>query len=183
MKARHVMLDLETLATSPDAVILSIGAAAFDPHLGITSLYHSILDIAEQKTRAISASTVMWWMDKDDAARAIFKQEKETVPDALGGFTKFVGTSSVGAKEVQMWGNGSDFDNVLLTNLYHWADMDSFLPWSPFNGRCFRTLKNLCPDYKRISEGVKRVTRHSAVDDARWQAEVALELFTAMGIK
>ena len=30
--AKHLMVDLETLATSPDAAILTIGAVLFDPY-------------------------------------------------------------------------------------------------------------------------------------------------------
>ena len=60
-----VMLDLETLGTRPDCVILTLGAIKFDPFSekepgpGI----HFRLDIEDQlaKGRTVDDSTIEWW--------------------------------------------------------------------------------------------------------------------------
>ena len=36
LKQRDIMIDLETLATGPDSVILTIGALRFDPYSNLT---------------------------------------------------------------------------------------------------------------------------------------------------
>ena len=35
----HAMIDLETLSTNPDAVILTVGGVKFDPHTSMTVSY------------------------------------------------------------------------------------------------------------------------------------------------
>ena len=59
------MIDLETLDTSPNCVILSIGAVAFDPKgMGIVEkleLKPTIDEQTEQHGRIIDEGTINWW--------------------------------------------------------------------------------------------------------------------------
>ncbi len=62
--ARHLMVDLETLATSPDAVILTLGAVTFDPASDRTfdKLYYRVdLDSCTNLGMRIDDATVDWW--------------------------------------------------------------------------------------------------------------------------
>lgn len=169
---KHCMIDLETLDTAPTAVILSIGACAFDPQRGdIGSVCHLKLEIDSQIRlgRTISGRTVDWWMNQSVEARdALFSEEaqkaRRPVKQALVEFSSWLG------KPDGVWGNGADFDLVLLGNLY-----DSFglvRPWSFSKNRCFRTLKNLFGNEPPAREGV----HHDALDDAMYQAKWAIEI-------
>ena len=69
----HIMVDIETLDTVQSAVVLSIGAVAFDPHtkeLGEKFYVEFTTDLQAQQRlgRTISADTVTWWMQQGAAA-------------------------------------------------------------------------------------------------------------------
>lgn len=181
---KHVMADNETLGRTPRAVVVSIGLAAFDPDahvfgkLPVGRSIRLVLNRDEQSAggRELCPETAAWWAEQSSEARAVFDEPQEPVRSALGKLHAFIMASTVGGKEVQMWGNGSDFDLSMLEDLHRWAGMD--LPWTGgFNNRCFRTLKTqMREDYQVISGRVGRSTHHDCEDDARWQAEVAWRL-------
>lgn len=111
------MLDLETLSTEANAVILSIGAVWFDPHgdqfskvaedpeykavdykgdpypYGLFHLcFERAIDIQSSIDigRSISASTLKWWLTQPaEAQKAAFNGEA-TLREALNDFADFV---------------------------------------------------------------------------------------------
>src|SRR5579859_6495721 len=177
---RNIMCDIETLDVKPTAVILSIGACAFDPDKGTISgdTFHRKLEIDPQIAagRTISGSTIDWWMNQSDAARsAIFSQEaqakRSNVRSSLAAFDAWFGSSP----KAPVWGNGADFDLVLLTNLYQGQGFRP--PWYFSSHRCFRTLKNLFGDGL---EPERQGTHHDALDDALHQARWANAIFAKL---
>ena len=182
---KHIMLDLETLDTAPSAVVVSIGAVAFDPHtnaLGGRFYVEMTGDIADQqkKGRTISGDTVRWWMQQDASAKRVFSVPppdgvlRVNTVEALSRFDLFVATN--GGGDVELWGNGADFDNVILGSLY-----DAFgllKPWSYSRNRCYRTMKSLGigPRRPQVREGV----HHNALDDAITQAIHLQEIFACL---
>lgn len=170
MSIEDVMVDLETLSSDSDAVVVSIGAVGFSPE-GVAVPFYGILDRSEQVThgRSINPNTVDWWLKQDALARVVFEQQAFPVATILGQFATYLQQFG---REVRLWGNGSDFDNVILGNLYRAYQMKQ--PWSHRNNRCFRTLKNLVT--LDAGEGVERGgTHHNALDDAIYQAEMAVQ--------
>lgn len=181
----HIMLDLETLDTASSAVVISIGAVAFDPYtnaLGDKFYVEMTEDIAGQqkKGRTISGDTVRWWMQQDVLAKRVFSVpppdgvKRVNTFEALSRFDLFVERN--GGKDVCVWGNGADFDNVILGSLY-----DSFglrKPWSYSRNRCYRTMKNLGigPRSPQIRVGV----HHTALGDAITQAVHLQEIFACL---
>lgn len=184
MKYTHVMFDVETMATAPDAVILSLGAQAFDehahlsgqPHLG-PALY-SVLEIEGQRAggRRVDPETMLWWSQQSEGARAVLDEPtREPVRLALERLAAFVQDCTIGRDHYRPWGNGASFDLTLLEDLHRWAGKR--LPWKYHNQRCFRTLKSVFEeDYQRAQEAVGRIQYHNAADDARWQSEMAVRL-------
>ena len=79
---RHIMVDLETLDTAHTAVVLSIGAVAFecaadhliDRALNPANFFYAELEIRDQQRarRTLSAQTVTWWMRQGEDARSLF---------------------------------------------------------------------------------------------------------------
>jgi len=139
----HVMVDLETLGTSSHAAILSIGAAAFDPWgKGVldTFVMGVTLDSALKYGR-VDASTIEWWFSpsRADARLRLATHAQEDLDNVLFGFSEWVRRVADGA-QVNLWGNGATFDNVILSNAYAAVGYDR--PWSYSGDRCFRTLKN-----------------------------------------
>lgn len=176
----HIMLDLETLDTSPTALVLSIGAVAFDPitgELGERFYVEFTDDLAAQETlgRTVSADTVKWWMQQNAMAKQVFGTVAEagirqTLGAGLGQFTQFVIRN--GGKDAKIWANGADFDNVILGSLYRNAGL--LPPWRYSNNRCFRTAYRefAGADFVRGNYGVA----HNALDDAIGQANSLLEI-------
>jgi len=169
------MLDLETLATDADAVIVSLGAVFFDKE-NIGDKFYAILDLDDQiaKGRTKSEQTLDWWAKQSDAVRAVFDQPRTKTPEVLENFTKWLGE-----EKVCIWGNGSDFDNAVLGSCYE--NFGIKRPWSYSNNRCFRTLKNICA-FPKGGIPPRGGTYHNALDDAVHQA-VCAQLYLKAGLK
>jgi hypothetical protein len=168
-----VMIDLETLGRRPGCVVLSIGAVEFGP-AGLGREFYIVLDIFGQKSLGLheDPDTLAWWEAQSIEARQVLTQARDPkLPKfglSLDLFNEWL--SPIGFKRVKVWGNGSDFDNAILSCLY--GALDQTPPWDFWNNRCYRTLKNLVPGPKLKREG----TYHNALDDAKTQASHAIEL-------
>jgi hypothetical protein len=163
----HVMIDLETLATSWDAIVVSIGAAKWNANkIDEGGAFYFVLDLDDQHElgRRKDDRTVAWWSQQTAQARAVFDAERRPTPEVLNEFTLWLGPGNV-----KIWGNGADFDCSIWGSLY-----DSFgmkRPWSYSNNRCYRTLKNIArPGHNLPPRGG---THHNALDDALHQARCA----------
>lgn len=168
----HIMLDLETMGNGPDAAIVAIGAVAFDlttGKLGDEFLAQVSLESAVANGGVMDPSTVLWWLRQSDAARAAFTTPSIALPMALDLFTFWIQDKAPQDK-VKVWGNGSEFDNVILAGAYRRAQKP--LPWQFWNNRCYRTIKGLHPTRKLTRTGI----HHNALDDARSQALHLCEL-------
>lgn len=168
-----IMLDLETLSTSSNAMIMSIGAVVFD-ETGLSAEFHRKINIEldNQCGAEISASTVCWWAQQSEQAREIFINSVDEFLPTLMDFSAFLDHY---APNAEIFGNGADFDNVILANAYRRAGL--IQPWGKYKNRCYRTLKNLAPQLKIARSG----THHNALDDARSQAEHAIALLNHLG--
>lgn len=171
---KRVMLDLETRDTSSDAAIVSIGAVEFDERIELPGLGREFyVAIKEDKQtqkwgRTTSAANLRWWEQQSPEARAVLTDPDAVYLDtALNKFAEWLA-----GQHIEIWGNGSDFDNVILGNAY--AATGSPAPWAFRMNRCFRTLKNLNIPLGP-GEGIERVgTHHNALDDAKYQAHYAI---------
>lgn len=166
------MLDLETLDTSPTAVIVSIGAVKFNKDGSIGKSFYDVIDRSEQvaKGRTINPQTLDWWFKQSEEARSVFKITPCTsVKLSLEAFSIY---ASETGEQVNMWGNGADFDCVLLGSLYETFGLKK--PWSYSNNRCFRTLKNICIAKDSHAMPQREGTHHNALDDAVYQAKCAI---------
>jgi hypothetical protein len=173
----RIMLDLETLDTKPTAVLVSIGAVVFDPHRGLGGEFYQAVKQDPQPGRTISERTVQWWSEQSADARAVLSDPKALVLDfALLKFASFCREASREA-DIEMWGNGADFDCVILGSAYEGLGIPK--PWSYSSNRCFRTLKNLGlrPDTSNV-----RMTHHNALDDAKYQARDAISYLRQIGV-
>lgn len=169
---KHVMVDLETLGTVPGCVILSIGAVYFDEK-GLGEEFYRPVSRAHCTNLGLkeSADTLAWWARQGTEARRVLTlAEAKDAPklhEVLGEFHSFLKLRT----NVKLWGNGADFDNPILACAYEAAEMKQ--TWIAWNGRCYRTLKNIAPGPKLVRQGV----HHNALDDAKSQALHAIELF------
>lgn len=168
----HIMIDLETMGTRPNAPIVSIGAVTFDAD-GIAREFYRNVDLKTSVAGGgvIDPDTVMWWLRQDNPAREALTDEAGiAITYALDDLTKWFPTTVSG-----VWGNGASFDNVLLSESYIRAGMQQ--PWPFWKDKCYRTVKGMYPDVALERSG----THHNALDDARTQAEHLIAINTAAG--
>lgn len=178
-QAAHIVLDLETLSTQPNAVIASIGAVALTASGGFVSEFHVPITTGNfrQCHRHVCAKTVEWWEQQSEEAKlASVKAPNPTLPHpALQAFIAWV-HEHADPKKVKVWGNGSSFDNVILSSLF--ADYPELeRPWAYWNDRDMRTVLDLNPAAKDVGpfEGVK----HNALHDARHEAKQLAKVLMA----
>ncbi len=172
---KHIMLDLETMGNSSNAAIVAIGAVEFDPATGETGAMIELNVNLNSSSHygQIDAPTLQWWLQQSEDARAIFQKDtpKMTLKNALLTFNAWL-EDIADKQELQVWGNGSGFDNVILTNAYKAVRVPaSFTHW---NDRDVRTIVEmgraiLGIDPKNDLE--RQGTHHSAIDDALFQAQ------------
>lgn len=160
----EIMLDLETLGTGNEALILSIGACKFNDD-EILDRFHVAIDPETCGALKMDAGTVMWWLDAEraEARAALLSHERIDIGSALMGFAMWA--TGEGNEEPVIWGNGSTFDNVILRSAYRLHGMQ--YPTRFWNDLCYRTVKQLRPEIKLERAGV----HHDALDDAICQAK------------
>ena len=167
LEGTHVMVDLETLGTSSNAVIIALGAAMFNKN-GVSATFYRHID-AQSCVDAglkIDVATVVWWMKQSDEARAAFVDKGVPIAAALQDFSDWF------QKDACLWGNGATFDNVLLSNAYKACGMKT--PWPYWGDRCYRTVKALFDVEADAFAGAK----HNALDDAVHQARHLIKIAT-----
>lgn len=167
------MSDLETLGTSPNSIILSIGAVKFDEASGtIHSPFYVVVNTASCIAVGMyeDPDTRKWWEDKPEAAKKVLREAETspvTIQQALQMFNDYLHEDS------RVWGNGADFDNSMLQEAYRKCGLEP--KWKFWNNRCYRTMKNMFPVSHRRA-GV----HHNALDDATYQAEHLLKILAKM---
>ena len=68
-----VMIDIEGLATGPDATILTIAAQCFDPFTRgyYSQHYYARITLESQEDRHIDQATIDWWATQKPAIRSM----------------------------------------------------------------------------------------------------------------
>lgn len=170
----HLMIDLETMGNKPIAPIIALGAVLFEPSTGeLGSEYYAVVDLESSLVRDAVAdpSTILWWMKQSAEARAEIAGERRVhITDALGELIKLI-EDNCAAKNLQVWGNGATFDNVIMRASFERHGLSC--PWQFRNDRDVRTIVELGravgfdPRYEIPFDG----DLHNALADARHQAK------------
>lgn len=162
---RHCMIDLETMGIAANAAIVSIGATIFD-HSQILDRFYLPVNLRSCTDFGLSTSpsTVEWWNKQSDEARNAWNTpDAPSLVSALMDFHKWIKPIGQDIKRIATWGNGVDFDIVILKSAYDVIQIDP--PWMYYNQCCFRTMKNMFS----VDPLIRRGTHHNALDDAEHQ--------------
>lgn len=166
----RVMIDLETLGTQAGCIVATVGAVRFTPE-GLRDTLYLRLDIRPQQASGLhlDADTVLWWLKRGEAARAELTRDVCLAPeDALRHLAEWLGREG---KVAEVWGNGADFDCVILAALYRHYRLPA--PWKYSAHRCYRTVARMAPGVALERVG----THHDALADAISQAEHLLRIW------
>ncbi len=165
----QLMLDIETMGTDNNAMIVSISAVQFNIETGNTAAEFEVgIDWKEQIDNGakVDVETFKWWLKQEkDAQNSLFDIFQQSVHDALYLFNKWILDNFKDVKKVDLYGNGSTFDNVIVRNLYKRHNIEFVLPyWCDKDVRTLMAITNTnAKDFE--FKGIK----HNGLHDCRHQ--------------
>ena len=171
-----LMIDLETLATTPESVILTIGAQGFDPFSDrFTDVtFYKRLTIDSQDGRAINDvgydSTVAWWGRQSEDAQ---EEALGDGDDRIDIVTALKELSKVAWKHDRIWANGTTFDMVILEDAFRQYEIPC--PWKFWEIMDARTI------YK-LTGAPKLGNNHNALADCVNQIDLLQKAIIQLGI-
>jgi len=170
------MIDLETLSTNPNAVILTVGAVKFDANSSMKpydELYFRVdVDSQSEMGRHVMQDTLDWWSQqpKEISEEALSDQDRIGLQDMVKAINKWCVGVDV------FWCQGPLFDYAILQNIY--SQLGHPQPWNYWQIRDSRTLFSLVP-----RDNNKRVGHHNALQDCIYQAKKVQDVYKQLGIK
>jgi len=144
-----VMIDIETLSTETNAVIVSIAAIKFDRNFKEGFEYEDsdkfYIKVHQQScldlNMHVDPDTVAWWGKQEAAIRheALDNQtDRVSIQEALSKLSDWIGRRS---DSIKIWSHGDDFDTVILSSAY--KTCNQLTPWKFWNTRDTRTVYDI----------------------------------------
>lgn len=160
----HLMVDIETMCTSPHAAVVAIGARLFDLKGGVGKGFEVFIDPAlAQQYGEVCIDTMNWW-HKQPAYDLVFAGKVQPA-DALHRFIMFVEEH----KPETIWANSPQFDCTILRHMSKQLQLK--FPFHYRDERDFRTMAALGRDLGvSLDNCWTGLTAHSPLDDATAQA-------------
>jgi hypothetical protein len=167
-----LMLDIETLGSRANTVVLSVGAAVFylqEPYSEATleesippdDRFYAVLDLKPQAGRSVDLDAVKFWFQQSDAARLAQLKDPIHPVTALAEYEKFCKKHKV----ERGWANGATFDHVIMEDLHKHFQKRNPIHFK--NQICMRTIRRLCQAYDTFPdmESIEGLVEHNALDD------------------
>ena len=188
----HVMVDIETAATTTDAAILEIAAVAvlFDKSgqpIPPAAKALVIPSLASQTTfdgRCVSKGTAAWHKENDTGCFARSENSTLDLASALGSMDAWFGEWMDSAQielnkalppRIVFWSRGVAFDFGVLEHAYKQCGMQ--VPWKYHELACLRTLMMFADKTTTADSAMThtKVVAHTALQDANQQMEDLLQ--------
>jgi len=170
----QLMLDIETLGSAPDSVILTIAACAFDPFSGTIYDKHAMyrrIDTECQDDRSIDDLTVEWWSKQSFEAQEEAFGEADRVPlkDALEELKGLMWHAEY------IWANGIAFDMTIIEHAFKSYGMP--IPWQYYKVMDARTVYKMSPDREKLGNS------HHAFEDVILQIGLLQRTLNKLNVK
>lgn len=166
----HLMIDLETLGTDRDSVVLSIGAVEFDLLKGEQGNSFKVnIDIQSSLEAGlkINGDTLKWWLTQRPEILSRSLYGYVVLEEALKNLTNFIINNDI----AYVWGNSASFDLGLLKDCYSKFNME--VPWSYRGERCYRTMFNMV-----YIDAEKPKDAHDPIVDCRYQIDNLIKIWS-----
>lgn len=176
-----VMIDLETLGTSPRAAILALGACFFDlggePGEFFSTFTANIsLESNARAGRKIEPSTVIWWLQQPkEAQNAFLEGPHKALSAVLAEFSAW--NQQLSPTPHRVWAKDPDFDIVILRDAFQ--EDNRVFPYKYFMSRSVRTILDLAFG-DEIPAPPNPGVAHSATDDAIKQVALVQMAFQTL---
>jgi exodeoxyribonuclease VIII len=209
VKREHLMCDVETLSTSPNAAVISIAAVVFSPfennekngydipYSDVSKLphYHSNITFQSALTCGLSVDgdTIAFWLKQTKEIQdGLFSPPQISLKEAirwfLGWFQEqenLVRDYSGDQEKMKVWGHGATFDPVILGNVIRKCGYE--VPWKYYNVRDTRTLFDLAQVDCRKELGIPNLdyfgNKHNPLVDCQRQVLLVQEAYRKLGVK
>ena len=171
-----LMIDLETLGTDPNGLIVQIGACYFDRYNGkVGPTFCKNIDIQSgiDEGFTMTGSTIEWWLTQSpEAQKSIMAEPKVNVVDAMLAFNNFAQPAKA------IWSHAT-FDFVLVS--YHLSKLGIRPKFGFWTARDLRTIIDLAKvDVRNIKrEGL----HHNALDDCIAQVKQVVVCLSVLNKK
>ena len=173
--AIHAMIDLETLHTTPQATVLTVGGVKFNPFDSSEphSEFYFKLDIDSQN-RDVSDDTIAWWGRQDPKVQeeAFSSANRVSMETFLDSLPKWMVGVDV------LWGHGYGFDITIIEDMLR--QFGKPIPWQFWQVRDSRTLFACC---KVDPRKAMQSDLHNALADAYFQSKGVQMAYKELGIK
>lgn len=188
-----IVIDTEDLDLEPSAVILSIGAFAFDvtntsetqsnilqvardpePAVYSPHAFYGLVDTFDQlmMCRSVSLQTQQWWRSQGEDAHEALAGERQSLGSQLLNLSNWISKH----REARIFFRGTDFDGSILEHAYRMCGMEC--PWR-YNGKrdvrtyidaMTRGIKGYLKGHQPCFAMVKHSALHDAMNDAEQMA-------------
>lgn len=171
----HAMIDLETLHTTPQAAVLTVGGVKFDPNNESEphSEFYYKLDLDSQE-RDVSDDTIAWWGQQDSKVQeeAFSPEGRVHIDEFLDSLPKWMVGVDV------LWGHGYGFDITIIEDMLRQRGKP--IPWQFWQVKDSRTLFSCC---KVDPRKAMQTDLHNALADAYFQAKSVQVAYKELGIQ
>lgn len=169
-----VMVDLRAYGYEPGAALLSIGAVAFDPEIGLGERFQIAIDPESSERAGMTIEPYLrdFWGRSGRAYPICCPWPTNSMTDALNAFTDYIKTVSAG-RDVHVWQAPGPFKLSLLRAAYLRAGFGK-TPWAPALERDYATLAPLFRGILARCEGTSTVyERNGAITPAMHLCRIA----------
>lgn len=173
----HIMVDIETLSTAPNALVLSVGMVLFDENTIFAKVY--IKNKVSTATGDVSRDTAMWWLSQNDEARkAITENRKGVCEIPEYSLVQELRDILCSYSVKTIWSQGR-FDQIIIESLMLRNGIDKTQLPKYYKWRDLRTVRKLFA----IDNEVKAKVLHNALEDAVAQVKTLQEICKQHDIK
>lgn len=169
----HYQIDIESLATSRDAIIVSVGICKFSLESGVISdhkYWELNLRQQEKMGRKLSTDCIRWWSGQSkEALAAINNNNRVPLETFVKEFNDFIKDPGF------YWSKGTNFDLELITNLYE--QLGQYAPFKYSKWADARVMYLLGNRLQITPKDIERTGAHNALDDALYQTKVVCEVY------
>lgn len=172
----NIMIDIETLSTSTEAAVLSIGAVRFKVATGkiVDEFYEKITLESAMHYGKVDPDTLRFWLKQEDSVRleltSTEKQGALHLPKCLDELSNWFPNGNC-----NVWANSPSFDLVILETMMKRSK--KICPWNFWEHRCFRTIKHI-GEAMGIQYNSSHDEAHNALEDAKVQANYAMSVLS-----
>lgn len=158
----NLMIDLETMGTSPNSPILQIGAVIFDAD----KMYETFMEYIRPNFNLCKPDieTLIWWSEQD--APMPLNPDGVSYPEMI----QRLKTWMHGVNITHVWANSPSFDLVIMEAQARAYDIT--LPFKFYQYRDCRTAAAVAPGAARPMAVVKHDALADAVSQARWMMNI-----------